>query len=212
MNSSKRSFLAVTVVWVVSTYKDRQEEFAATVESALNKARQKEMDDHFSASGHNGITVTVIGTDSTKEPLMFPKDILSHNAKHMASITVYKLSGISPETGERLAAITEPTDSATGFETVSFLAAFYDRINNLGSFPNSSITIAVKATDTDTRTGRHQTLCRLHGSGGKPRYRLPAPNERHHRKYLPDSRDTVLLVHLSAAYRIPPEDTRRDTP
>lgn len=168
MNSSKRSFLAVTViataalaaaitlaiVWVVSTYKDRQEEFAATVESALNKARQKEMDDHFSASGHNSITVTVIGTDSTKEPLMFPKDILSHNAKHMASITVYKLSGISPETGERLAAITEPTDSATGFETVSFLAAFYDRINNLGSFPNSSITIAVKATDTDTRTGR----------------------------------------------------------
>lgn len=168
MNSSKRSFLAVTViataalaaaitlaiVWVVSTYKDRQEEFAATVESALNKARQKEMDDHISASEHNGITVTVIGTDSTKEPLMFPKDILSHNAEQIASFTVYKLSGISTETGERLAAITEPTDSATGFETVSFLAAFYDRINNLGSFPNSSITIAVKATDTDTRTGR----------------------------------------------------------
>ena len=139
MNSSKRSFLAITViataalaaaitlaiVWVISTYRDRQEEFAATIGSALNKARQKEMDDHFSASEHNGITVTVIGTDSTKEPLMFPKDILSHNAKHMASITVYKLSGISPETGERLAAITESTDSATGFETVSFLAAFY---------------------------------------------------------------------------------------
>ena len=78
MNNSKRSFLAITViataalaaaitlaiVWVVSTYKDRQEEFAATVKSALNKARQKEMDDHFSASEHNGITVTVIGTDS----------------------------------------------------------------------------------------------------------------------------------------------------
>ena len=58
MNSSKRSFLAVTViataalaaaitlaiVWVVSTYKDRQEEFAATVESALNKQGPSEGD------------------------------------------------------------------------------------------------------------------------------------------------------------------------
>ena len=87
MNSSKRSFLAVTViataalaaaitlaiVWVISTYRDRQEEFAATIGSALNKARQKEMDDHFSASGHNGITVTVYRYGLHKGAAYVPK-------------------------------------------------------------------------------------------------------------------------------------------
>lgn len=51
MNSSKRKFLAVTVtataalaaaitlsvIWVVNTYRDRQEEFASSVNAALKK-------------------------------------------------------------------------------------------------------------------------------------------------------------------------------
>lgn len=162
MNSSKRKFLAVTVtataalaaaitlsvVWVVNTYRDRQEEFASSVKAALKKANDAEWEANLAASGHNGVTATLIGTDSTKAPLFFPKDLSNYNMEDIASFTVYKLSGISQEAGERLAAITEPTDPATGFETVTFLAEFYNSIGYLGSFPNCAITISVAETDT----------------------------------------------------------------
>ena len=136
--------LTLTVIWLIGSYRDRQDEFAERVESALDEAVTSEMD----ARQAEGRSLVLLQTDTSDGLDIFQEFLANISVNEIASIKVYKSGTAYTDAIRRIMATVPDTDSLTGFRTSNFLLTFYAMLRYKDISRPCSVTVGTEAIDT----------------------------------------------------------------
>ena len=136
--------LTLTVIWLIGSYRDRQDEFAERVESALDEAVTSEMD----ARQAEGRSLVLLQTDTSDGLDIFQEFLANISVEEIASIKVYKSGTAYTDAIRRIMATVPDTDSLTGFRTSNFLLTFYAMLRYKDISRPCSVTVGTEAIDT----------------------------------------------------------------
>lgn len=136
--------LTLTVIWLIVSYRDRQNEFEERVSSALDEAVASERD----ARQAEGRSLVMIQTDTTDGQDIFQELLANISVEEIASIKVYKSGTAYTDAIRRIMATVPDTDSLTGFRTSNFLLTFYAMLRYKDISYPCSVSVGTEAVDT----------------------------------------------------------------
>ena len=145
--------ITMSAIWLVRSYRDRQEDFASRIDHILKEALEAEGD----ARAHpEELKVYIIGTESDST-ITYPENLADIDVADIGSITVLK-------TGDKYAGqikyfldSVDRCDSLTGFHTVDFLTILYARAaySDISQDFSVSVTSEGRTVYTDHKTVRN---------------------------------------------------------
>lgn len=122
--------ITMSAVWITGTYRERQEDFASAVESALLQARLSES--RCRESGENGrhVIISRVIEDSLIKTYTYPADFSSLGIDEIADVTGMDFTRYGKE-AKKIHGMEMPEDPVTGFITARFLLVFYNALDKM---------------------------------------------------------------------------------